>query len=150
MRRAAILIRVFPALLICALIASGNASGEGFKVVAIDVLGTRRASPDAVRQAMSTRVGQELDLDRIREDVKAIPRLGYFRNVNIDSEEAPGGFRLTVVVTEKPIVGSVAVEGVKEVDETKVREALTVKERSLFQEDKVKESVSTAREVCQN
>jgi outer membrane protein insertion porin family len=150
MRRAAILIRVFPALLICALIASGNASGEGFKVVAIDVLGTRRASPDAVRQAMSTRVGQELDLDRIREDVKAIHRLGYFRNVNIDSEEAPGGFRLTVVVTEKPIVGSVAVEGVKEVDETKVREALTVKERSLFQEDKVKESVSKVREVCQN
>ncbi len=143
MSKMAIFFRVLPAVLLCALVAAGTVSGEGFRVIAIDVQGTRRASPDGVRQVMSTRVGQELDLEKIREDVKAIHRMGYFRDVNIDSEEVPGGFRLTVVVSEKPIVGSVSIEGIKEVDEAK-------KERSLFQEDKVKESVAKIREACQN
>jgi outer membrane protein insertion porin family len=143
-------LRTLPAVLLCALLAAAGVFGEGFRVVAIEVQGARRVSADAIRQAMSTRVGQELDLAKVREDIKAIYRMGYFRDVTIDSEEAPGGFRLTVVVAEKPIVGTVAIEGNKDVETTDLREAVTVKERSLFQEEKVKESVTKLKEVCQN
>ena len=149
MKGIAALARIVPAILLLAL-AAGTARTEGFKVIAIDVQGTRRASPEAVRQAMSTRVGEELDLAKIRADVKAISAMGYFRDVAIDSEEAPGGIRLTVVLTEKPILGTVSIEGNKEVDQAALREALTVKERSLLQEDKIKESAGKLREVCQN
>jgi len=135
---------------LCALLAAAGVSAAGYRVVAIDVQGAKRVSPDAVRQVMSTRVGQELDLAKIREDVKAIYRMGYFRDVTVDSEEVDGGFRITVVVTEKPIVASVAIEGNKDVDAADLRAAITVKERSLFQEDKVKESVNKIKEVYQN
>jgi outer membrane protein insertion porin family len=135
---------------LCAMLAARAVSAEGFRVTAIDVQGAKRVSPDAIRQAMSTRVGQELDLAKIREDVKAIYRMGYFRDVTIDSEEAAGGFLLTVVVDEKPIVGSIAIEGNKDVETGDLRSAITAKERSLFQEDKVKESVANMKEVCQN
>ncbi len=143
-------LRTLPAVLLCALLSALGAFGEGFRVVAIEVQGARRVSQDAIRQSMSTRVGQELDLAKIREDIKAIYRMGYFRDVTIDSEEAPGGFRLTVVVAEKPIVGTVAIEGNKNVETADLREAVTVKERSLFQEEKIKESVTKLKEVCQN
>lgn len=149
MKGMAVLARIVPAILLLAL-AAGAARGEGFKVVAIDVQGTRRASPDAVRQVMSTRVGEELDLAKVREDIKAISAMGYFRDVAIGSEEAPGGIRLTVVLAEKPIIGAVTIEGNKEVDQVALREALTVKERSLLQEEKIKESAAKLREVCQN
>jgi len=135
---------------LCALLAVAGASAAEYRVTAIDVQGARRVSPDAIRQVMSTKVGQDLDLAKIREDVKAIYKMGYFRDVTIDSEETKGGFRLTVVVAEKPIVGSVTIEGNKDVDTADLRAAVTVKERSLFQEDKVKESVSKIKEVYQN
>ena len=42
------------------------------------------------------------------------------------------------------------IEGNKDVDTADLRAAVTVKERSLFQEDKVKESLNKLTEVCQN
>ena len=132
------------------LIAAGSVGAAGFRVEAIEVRGATRVTPDAVRKVMSTQVGQELDLEKVRQDVKAIYRMGYFRDVTFDTEEVPGGYRLTVIVVEKPIVGAVLIEGNKDVDTADLRAVLTVKERSLYQEEKVKESVNKLKEVCQN
>lgn len=132
------------------LIGAGNGDAAGFRVEAIEVRGATRVTPDAIKKAMSTQVGQELDLEKVRQDVKAIYRMGYFRDVTFDTEEIPGGYRLTVIVAEKPLVGTVLIEGNKDVDTADLRAVLTVKERSLFQEEKVKESVTKLKEVCQN
>ncbi|HEU4950251.1 MAG TPA: POTRA domain-containing protein, partial [Candidatus Deferrimicrobiaceae bacterium] len=133
-------------------IAIGARTGgaEGFRVVTVEVRGASRVSPDAVRKVMGTQPGQELDLGKVREDVKAIYRMGYFRDVTFDTEEVPGGYRLTVIVAEKPIVGGVQIEGNKEVETADLRAVVTVKERSLFQEEKVKESIKKLTEICQN
>ena len=128
----------------------GNAETAGFRVEAIEVRGAGRVAPDAIRKVMGTQVGEELDLEKVRQDVKAIYRMGYFRDVTFDTEEVPGGYRLTVIVAEKPIVGTVQIEGNKDVDAADLRAAVTVKEKSLFQEEKVKESVTRLKEVCQN
>lgn len=131
-------------------VGAGTAAAEGFRVVAIEVRGAHRASPDAIRKVMGTQVGQELDLQKVRQDVKAIHKMGYFRDVTFDTEEVPGGYRLTVIVVERPIVSAVQIEGNKDVDSADLRAAVTVKERSLFQEEKLKESVNKLVEVCQN
>jgi outer membrane protein insertion porin family len=131
-------------------IGAGTVWADGFRVVAVEVRGASRVTPDAVRKEMKTQAGEELDLSMVRQDVKAIYRMGYFRDVTFDTEEVPGGYRLTVIVAEKPIVGTVQIEGNKDVETADLRAAVTVKERSLFQEDKVKESVNKLREVCQN
>jgi outer membrane protein insertion porin family len=131
-------------------IGAGTVAADGFRVVAVEVRGASRVAPDAVRKVMGTQAGQELDLEKVRQDVKAIYRMGYFRDVTFDTEEVPGGYRLTVIVAEKPIVGGVQIEGNKDVETTDLRAAVTVKERSLFQEEKVKESVNKLIEVAQN
>ncbi|MBI5419417.1 MAG: outer membrane protein assembly factor BamA [Deltaproteobacteria bacterium] len=133
-----------------AMLFAGAASSAEFRVVAIEVQGAKRVGPDAIRQVMSTKAGGEFDLSRIREDVKAIYRMGYFTDVKFDAEEAPGGYRLTVIVAEKPIVSAVRIEGNKEVDASDIRQAITLKERSLFQEEKVKESARKILELYQN
>jgi outer membrane protein insertion porin family len=142
-----------PVVFLCAallLIGSGSVEAAGFRVEAIEVRGATRVGPDAVRKAMSTKVGEELDLEKVRQDVKTIYKMGYFRDVTFDTEEVSGGYRLTVIVAEKPIVGAVLIEGNKDVETADLRAALTVKERSLYQEDKVKESSNKLKEVCQN
>ncbi|MGZ8450223.1 MAG: outer membrane protein assembly factor BamA [Candidatus Deferrimicrobiaceae bacterium] len=134
------------------LFATGARTGgaEGFHVIAVDVRGAKRVAPDAVRKVMATRPGEELDLAKVREDVKAIYRMGYFRDVTFDAEAIPGGYRLTVIVAEKPIVAGVQVDGNKDVESADLRAAVTLKERSLFQEEKVRESINKLIEVCQN
>jgi outer membrane protein insertion porin family len=132
------------------LIGARAVEAVGYRVIAIEVRGTSRVAPDAIRKVMSTQVGEELDLEKVRQDVKAIYRMGYFRDVTFDTEEVPGGYRLAVIVAEKPIVGVVRIEGNKDVETTDLRSAVTVKERSLFEEEKVKESVVKLTEVCQN
>ncbi len=129
---------------------AGNVAADGFRVTAIEVKGAVRVSPDAVRKGMKTKAGEELDLERVRQDVKAVYRMGYFRDVTFDAEEVAGGYRITVIVSEKPIVGGVQIEGNKEVESADLRAAITVKERSLFEEEKVKESVTKMIEICQN
>ena len=140
------------ACLCAALLSIGTVTmaADGFRVVAIEVRGANRVAPDAVRKVMGTQAGEELDLEKVRQDVKAIYRMGYFRDVTFDTEEVPGGYRLTVIVAEKPIVGVVQVEGNKDVESSDLRAAVTVKERTLFQEEKVKESVTKMVEICQN
>jgi len=144
-----ILRRVFLCAALLSIVA-GNVEAAGYRVEAIEVRGATRVAPDAVRKVMSTQLGQELDLEKVRQDVKAIYRMGYFRDVTFDTEEVPGGYRLTVIVAEKPIVSAVQIEGNKDVESADLRAAVTVKERSLFQEEKVKESVNKLREVANN
>ena len=126
------------------------AGAAGFPILGIRVEGASRVGPDTILRVMESRVGEEFDPAKIRADVKAIYRMGYFSDVKIDAEKESGGLRLVVLVTEKPIVSSIVIEGNKEVESTDLKEALTIKERSLFQEDKVKESARKLRQVYQN
>ncbi|MDX1816018.1 MAG: POTRA domain-containing protein, partial [Thermodesulfobacteriota bacterium] len=127
-----------------------RAGAAGFPILGIRVEGANRVGHDAILRVMESRVGGEFDPAKIQADVKAIYRMGYFSDVKIDAEEEHGGLRLVVLVVEKPIVSSIVIEGNKEVDTSDLKEALTLKERSLFHEDQVKESARKLVEVCQN
>src|SRR4030066_2600204 len=141
---------VVAAIRAIAAIHPGRAGSAGFPVLKIRVEGANRVGHDAILGVMRTRVGEEFDLARVREDVKAIYRMGYFSDVKIDAEEVPDGLHLTVQVVEKPIVSSIAIEGNKEGETGDLRAVLTIKERTLFQEEEVKESARKMREVCRN
>ncbi len=127
-----------------------GAASAVFPVLEIRVEGANRVGPDAILQVMTSRVGEEFDPVKIRADVKAVYRMGYFSDVKIDAEDISGGLRLVVLVTEKPIVSSIAIEGNKEIDLTDLKGAITIKERTLFQEEKVKESARKMRELYHN
>ena len=45
---------------------------------------------DAIFQVMKSRVGEEFDPAKIRADVKAVYRMGYFSDVKIDAEKVQG------------------------------------------------------------
>ena len=138
------------AILALAAILPFPAGSASFPVVEIRVQGANRVGSDAILRAMGTRVGDDFAPAKIREDVKALYRMGYFSSVKIDAEEVPGGLRLSVLVEEMPLVSSIRIEGNQEVETSDLREALTVKERTIFQEEKVKESARKMRETYQN
>jgi outer membrane protein insertion porin family len=128
----------------------GIAHSDGFKVVGIEVQGARRVKASALTLNMKTQVGRDFDLQEIREDVKSIWKMGFYDDVRFDSEEVPGGYRLTIVVSEKPIVSRVDLEGNKEIDNADLKGAITIRERDLYQEEKFRESIRKMTDLYHN
>jgi outer membrane protein assembly factor BamA len=54
-------------------------------VKAIEVEGNRRVEVDAIKGALSTKPGDSVDAARIRADVRAVMKLGYFADVSIEA-----------------------------------------------------------------
>src|SRR5690606_25403911 len=104
-----------------------TADVEGQRVASIAVEGTRRVEPDAVRNAMRTRVGDEVDPEQIRGDLGRIFALGFFEDVRIDAERGGAGLQLTVTVEERPAIRQVRIEGNDEISEEDLREDLDVR-----------------------
>src|SRR5512138_715878 len=100
---------------------SAVARSDGFKVVRIEVQGARRVKASSLTLNMKTQVGRDFDLQEIRDDVKTIWKMGFYNDVRFDSEEVPGGYKLTIVVSEKPIVSRVVIEGNKELDNAELK-----------------------------
>ncbi|MFO7155165.1 MAG: outer membrane protein assembly factor BamA [Pseudomonadota bacterium] len=105
---------------------------EAERVVRIEVEGARRAEPEAIRDAMRTRAGDILDLDRVREDIRRIFALGFFSDVRIEARRTAEGLVLLVVVTEKPAIHSVRIEGNESISTSDLEEDLDIRPYQVF------------------
>ena len=109
------------------------AQGESAeRVVRIEVEGARRAEPDAIRDAMRTRVGDVLDRDRVREDIRRVFALGFFSDVRVEARRTAEGLVLVVVVAEKPAIHSVRIEGNDSISTSDLEEDLDVRPYQVF------------------
>jgi len=87
------------------------AEPTGPVVGAIEVEGNRRVEIDAIKAAMTTKVGAAVDARSIQADVRAVMKLGYFSDVAIEEKGSSSRPTLVVKVVEKPSVQDFKVEG---------------------------------------
>lgn len=104
----------------------------------IRVQGTRRVEPDAVRNAMRTKVGSPVDRAVVREDIRRIFDLGYFEDVQM----ALDGTVLTVTVEERPAIREVRIEGNDEISTEDIRESVDVRPFQILDVRAVRRNVS--------
>jgi outer membrane protein insertion porin family len=117
------------------------------KVAAIKVKGNRRIETAAVLQAVRVKSGDPLDREAVDADVRAIYKLGYFRDVQAVVDKAPGGVTLTYLVQEKPIIREIKIEGAKEIKEDKVREAIEIKPNSVYSFKDLQKSMKKVKKL---
>jgi outer membrane protein insertion porin family len=109
-----------------------SAEESAGRVASIEVEGARRVEPDAIRNAMLTKVGDRLDRLTIREDIRRIFALGFFSDVRIDAQRTSRGIELTVVVQEKPAIHEVRIEGNDEISTADLEELLDIRPFQVF------------------
>jgi len=102
------------------------------KIVTVKVIGNRIIETPTIMQAIALKPGDQLDRDKADADLRAVYKLGHFRDVQVRSEKVPGGIALAYVVQEKPVVREVKIEGAKEIKPDKVREALDIKPNTIY------------------
>jgi outer membrane protein insertion porin family len=113
----------------------------GQRVDQVQFSGNRKVEDDAMRANLLTRAGAMLDLDKIREDVRSMWKLGFFEDVSVEATRGPGGGVVVVfAVKEKPSVRKIFISGNDELELDKINEVLDLKRDSILDVTKVKQN----------
>ncbi|MGH7806525.1 MAG: POTRA domain-containing protein, partial [Thermodesulfobacteriota bacterium] len=113
----------------------------------IDIAGNRRIETELIRINLTSKVGEPLSPEGVREDIKRIYKLGFFEDVSAETEETPAGLVLTYRVKEKPVVVDLRVRGNDEVKSEDILEALDVKEGRIIELEKVQKGVGIIQKL---
>ncbi len=116
-------------------------------ISAIKVSGNRRLDDLAVLKKLTSRVGAPFSVDDVRKDIKGLYGTGYFEDITVDLTDTASGKVMTFYVKETPFVKSVVIKGAKEVDESKVREVVTIKENVLLDRSALGDNVKRIKEL---
>jgi len=125
---------------------SSGGSGEE-TIFRIDIKGNRRVETDLIRINISSKTGEPLSSETVREDIKRIYKLGYFENVSAEIERTPEGLVLIYSVKEKPVVIDLRVRGNKEIKSDDILDVLEVKEGRIIELEKVKKGVEAIQKL---
>jgi hypothetical protein len=85
-----------------------------------------------VLRTFGLRAGDPFDPAAVKAGVRRLYGTGLFTDVNVEDSPEEGGMRLVVVVAERPRVRGIRFAGVKKVEESKLREKLTVTDGQLL------------------
>ena len=90
----------------------------------IGVHGNHRIEAEAIRLAVASKVGRPLEPKTLRDDVRAIWKLGEFSDVQVVSEPGASGTIVTFEVVERPAIRKVLVVGNDELGLDKINDVL--------------------------
>lgn len=113
----------------------------GRRVDRVQFRGNRKVEDDAIRVNLLTQAGGTLDLEKIRQDIRAMWKMGFFEDVTAFAEPSPdGGVIVTFAVQEKPSVRKVLVSGNDDVDLDDINEVLDLERDAILDIAKVKKN----------
>ncbi len=133
--------------------AAGQSASPAITIRAIEVQGNRKVDRSTVLFYVKLKEGQSytnVELVRqTREDVRAIYKLGFFRDVQVKVESLEGGLRVVYQLDEKPTINQIEIIGNSNLDLEKIRERMAVKVQTIVNESILKESARNVRKLYQ-
>jgi outer membrane protein insertion porin family len=117
------------------------------RVSHLNVKGNRRIEKDAILGVMQTREGEMVNAARLREDLKAIYKMGYFTDVKIDISDTPNGVVLTVLVKEKPAIKEIITKGNRKVKKSDILEVMDIKPFSVASDATIIDNINKIKKM---
>ena len=81
------------------------------KITGIEFRGIRLVPESELRAAIFSRVGESLDEQKIKNDLKVLYTLGYFEDISADLEDYRDGTKVVYKVVENPVLRRLQIEG---------------------------------------
>ena len=94
--------------------------------------GNRRIDSGAILRKITTKAGDLYDPAVLREDLKAIYKMGYFNDVQIDVTDTDQGKQVVFHIIEKPAITSITFSGLDELEEKDLTDVIAIKENSIL------------------
>ena len=117
------------------------AENEVLKIKDIEIKGHSKVAESTIRFHVKSKPGDDFSVEKLREDLKGIYNLGFFKDVKIDVQDFEGGLKVIFVVMEKPFINKIIISGHKKIKEDDIREQLSLKENVIYNKNLLKESV---------
>ncbi|MBT8365983.1 MAG: outer membrane protein assembly factor BamA, partial [Deltaproteobacteria bacterium] len=103
------------------------------KIVEVRIKGNDRIEEDAIRRVLKIKAGDVLSAKDVSDNIKAIYKMGYYDDIRVEAQTVPQGKIITFIVTEKPTVRSILVEGNTWVyDDDEIKEEITLRKGSIL------------------
>jgi outer membrane protein insertion porin family len=116
------------------------------QIDSVQVKGNRRVESEAVLAVVESKKGETLDFEKLDRDLRAVFAMGYFTDVDIQTEAGPKGTIVTFDVKEKPSIGSIAFKGNKKIKTNDLTREVGIRLYSIFNPAEVLQSVNRIRD----
>lgn len=114
---------------------------QGRAIERVQFRGNRKVEDDAIRVQLLSKPGTLLDAAKLREDLRAMWKLGFFADIDVEAEvSASGGVALTFAVKEKPSIRKVLIAGNSELGLDKINEVIDLELDAIVDVTKVKKN----------
>jgi len=128
------------AVLMCPSAGVLYAKDQVLKVKSVEVRGSKRIEESAIRGRLTLKAGDAYTAEAIRAQIRLIYEMGFFEDVQSETEPVADGVAVTFVVREKPFITEIVFDGNEELSEDKLKEKITTRNQSFLDQQQAKES----------
>lgn len=116
------------------------------QIDSIRVVGNKRIESEAILAVIESKKGEKFDNEQLDKDLRAVYKMGFFKEVNIETEDGPGGKIVIIRLTEKPSIGKIMFKGNKQIEDKDLREECDIKQYSILNRTEIKQSINRLKE----
>jgi outer membrane protein insertion porin family len=149
LRNRLILYITMVALLFSGFPGSLKAEETAESVASVDIRGNKRIEDQAIRGRLTLKAGEPYTVDAIRDQIRIIYEMGFFEDVQIETDRVPNGVAVAFIVKEKPFITEVVFDGNENFSDDKLREKITIRSQSFLDQQQVKASAEKVRLMYQ-
>src|SRR5438128_1951967 len=91
------------------------------KVASIAIRGSKRIEDQAIRGRLTLKPGDPYTLEAIRAQIRIIYEMGFFEDVQIETDRGPSGMAVVFIVKEKPFITEVVFDGNENFSDDKLK-----------------------------
>ncbi|MGE0683347.1 MAG: outer membrane protein assembly factor BamA [Candidatus Binatia bacterium] len=114
-------------------------------IAEVKIGGNDRVEEEAIRVYLTSRAGTPLNMAAVDQDIRAIYKMGFFKDVEARVTEENGKTILTYWITERPLIREVHTEGNKGLSKEDLENALKVHPRTILNPVKLRSGVENAK-----
>src|SRR2546421_7697780 len=143
---------------LCALFASVLARAQApqsapgppmIRAIDVQYTGPATLSKERILAQMRTKVGQPYSNEVVQEDIKALYKTGYIRNVRIFAQPEGDGVKVIVAVQTRAIVHEIEITGAERGKPTRLRKEIKVKLNQAVDDQQLEEARQKIIEIYQ-
>jgi len=115
----------------------------------VQYTGPATISKERILAQMRTKVGQPYSNEIVQEDIKALYKTGYIRNVRIFAQPEGNGVKVIVAVQTRAIIREIEITGAEHVSPKRLRKEIKVRLNQAVDEQQLEESRQKIIEIYQ-
>lgn len=120
---------------------------SGERIDRVVIAGNRRVEMDAIRIHLQAHSGLSLNEEMVDADLRALYRMGFFDDIEVDWSQRDGEWVLTYTVTERPLIKELRIEGNSKLDREDLEPALKARPNTILEPEKVTSGIEEAKKL---